>query len=134
MQATVKKPRDMTAVAAASMAGLWIVTYFGARMSIEVLSPGSPFRLVAVLLPIAPFAALLWFFIRGVRGADELERRIHLEALAVAFPLSVLMLMVLGLLDLVVELNPDDWSYRHLWPFMFVFWFLGLGLARRRYS
>jgi hypothetical protein len=134
MAATVKKPTDITGLAAGSLAVVWIVTYFVARLAIEVLSPGSPMRLAVVLLPIVPFAGLLWFFIRGVRGADELERRIHLEALAVAFPLSVLMLMVLGLLDLAIDLDPDNWSYRHLWPFMFVFWFLGLAAARRRYS
>jgi hypothetical protein len=116
------------------LAGLWIATYFGARLGIEVLEAGSPLRLVVVLAPIPPFAGVLWFFIRAVRGADELERRIHLEALAVAFPLSMLMLMVLGLLDLAIDLNPDDWSYRHLWPFMTVFWLIGMALARRRYA
>lgn len=128
------KTTDFNAALAATAAGLWIVSYFAARVAIEQLEPGSPLRLVAAVTPVIPFAWMLWLFIRGVRGADELERRIHLEALAVAFPLSMLMLMLFGLLELAVDLNPDNWSYRHLWPFMVIFWFLGLSLARHRYA
>jgi hypothetical protein len=46
----------------------------------------------------------------------------------------VLMIMVLGMLDLVVKLNPEDWGYRHLVPFFFLTYFVGLFWARRRYS
>ena len=118
---------------------LWVLTYFAARFVLDadgtgLLARGSVGALLVALAPIPPFTAALWFMIRGIAGADELERRVHLEALAVAFPLSVLMLMVLGLLDLAIDLNPADWSYRHLWPIMAMFWFLGLALARRRYS
>jgi hypothetical protein len=84
--------------------------------------------------PDPPFATMLWFMIRGIAGADELERRIHLEALVVAFPLSVLLLMVLGLLELAIDLNPANWSYRHLWPMMVMFWAAGQAVARGRYS
>ena len=72
--------------------------------------------------------------ILGIRQLDELERRIHLEALAVAFPLGILLLMTLGLLQRAITLKFEDWSYGHVWPFMFLFYFVGLALARRRYA
>jgi hypothetical protein len=65
---------------------------------------------------------------------DELHRRVHLEALAIAFPLTMLLLMVLGLVELVIPLSPDDWSYRHVWQFLPLFYFLGLALTWRRYQ
>jgi hypothetical protein len=64
---------------------------------------------------------------------DELEQRIHLEALAVAFPLALILLMTLGLLELATKLPPEDFSYRHVWAFLPIFYFGGLALARRRY-
>ena len=81
------------------------------------------------LLPLPAFLWFLWTFIAGVRGADELERRIQLEALAVAFPLTLVLIMTLGLLQIAVPLSPDDWSYRHIWPFLYVFYLLGLTLG-----
>jgi hypothetical protein len=65
---------------------------------------------------------------------DELQRRIQLEALAFAYPLTLLLLMTLGLLQLVMDLNPADWSYRHVWQFVIVFYLFGVGLSVRRYQ
>jgi hypothetical protein len=70
---------------------------------------------------------------QALRDLDELERRIQLEALAIAFPGALLLIMTLGLLQLAIPLSPADWSYRHIWPFLFLFYFLGLALTRRRY-
>jgi len=47
---------------------------------------------------------------------------------------SVLGIVAATVPNLAVELNRADWSYRHLWPFMIVFWLAGLSLARRRYA
>ena len=91
-------------------------------------------RLGLAFVPTPVFALFLWLFIKGIRSADELERRIQLEALAVAFPLGVLLLTTLGLVQRAVELNFQDWSYNHVWPFFVIFYLGGLMLARRRYA
>ena len=91
-------------------------------------------RLALAFSPSPVFALFLWNFIRGVRAADELERRIQLEALAVAFPLGLLLLTTLGLAQRAVELSIHDWSYNHVWPFFVIFYLLGLMLARKRYQ
>jgi hypothetical protein len=88
----------------------------------------------AALLPVAPFALFLLALSRGIRKLDELERRIQLEALALAFPLAMLLLMALGLLELAVPLSRDDWSYRHVWAMLPILYYGGLALARRRYA
>ena len=28
----------------------------------------------------------------------------------------------------------NDWSYRHIWPFLYVFYLIGLIRAKRRYQ
>ena len=115
-------------------AGLWILCYFTARGLLELRHLGPGLRIGAALLPVVPFAWFLWTFIGHIRAADELERRIHLEALAVAFPVTMLLLMTLGLLQLATTLSMDDWGYRHVWAFLPAFYLGGLALARRRYQ
>jgi len=90
-------------------------------------------RVLAALLPVAPFAWMLWEIIKGVRSMDELEQRIQLEALVVAYPSTLILLMTLGLLEIAIKLPPEDLSYRHVWAMLPVFYFLGLAIAKRRY-
>ena len=112
----------------------WFLAYFAARGVLELPDVSRSLRTVVALLPVPIFAAFLVQFIRGFRGADELERRIHLEALAVAFPLTIVLLQTLGLLERAVGLAFEDWSYGHVWAYVTIFYFLGLALARRRYT
>ena len=112
---------------------VWALSFVGARLGLEVAAYCSAGAVLLALLPVPFFAAFLWLLIAGVRRADELERRIQLEALAFAFPATVMLLMALGLLQLATELNPNDWSYRHVWAFMPLLYLGGLVLARRRY-
>ena len=113
----------------------WFLTYFGVRIFVErpdTLS--TAVSVVIVLVPVIPFGLFLFFLISGMREMDELERRIQLEALAFAYPLALLFLMTLGLLEFVVELNPGDWSYRHVWHFLVLFYLFGVVMAKRRYQ
>jgi len=113
---------------------LWIVTYFFARGFLNDPGPSTAVRVAVALLPIPFFAGALWRFIGFLRAADEFERRIHLEALAVAFPLTMLLLMILALLQRAVTLKFEDWSYAHVWYYLPIFYLGGLALARRRYQ
>jgi len=112
---------------------LFVVSYFVARLLLQINMP-APFNVLAALLPV-PFA-FLWIskFIQHIRQLDELQRRIHLEALAVAFPLTFLLLLTLGLLELTITLPAEDWSYRHVWAMLPLLYFVGLALAKRRYA
>jgi hypothetical protein len=112
----------------------WFLAFFAARGVLEQPDLSQAIRTLAALVPVPLFATFLWQFIRGLREADELERRIHLEALAVAFPLAILLLQTLGLLQRAVDLKFEDWSYMHVWVYLPIFYVLGLALARRRYS
>lgn len=114
---------------------LWLVLYFGVRVTLDSTAVMSPqWRVMLALLPTTVFALFLWSFIKSVRAADELERRIQLEALAIAFPLGLLLLTTLGLTQRAVALNVQDWSYNHIWPMFVLFYIAGLAFARRRYA
>jgi len=114
---------------------VWFLSYFGARAVLEQMGEPAPDvgRVAVALVPIIPFGLFLWYFTDSLRRGDELERRIQLEALAIAFPLAVLLLMVLALVELAMPLNPNDWSYRHTWQFLPILWLGGLAIAKRRY-
>ncbi|MDQ3674699.1 MAG: hypothetical protein M3365_10030 [Gemmatimonadota bacterium] len=116
-------------------AGLaWFLSYVAARAAVESPERFSRATLIGiVLLPVLPAGVFLYFFITDMRRKDELQRRIQLEALALAYPLVLLLIITLGLLELVVDLNPSDWSYRHLGPFVILFYVTGLWLSTRRY-
>jgi hypothetical protein len=112
----------------------WFLTYFGVRAFVDSPDGLSTAALVLiVLVPVVPAAFFLFYFITGMKELDELQRRIQLEALALAYPLALLMLMTLGLLQFVVELNPNDWSYRHVWHYFALFYLFGVIMATRRY-
>lgn len=128
------QPRDHTWGIMIALAVTFLVVYFAARMLLERNGPSDAVRFAIALAPLPPFLFLLRGFVRAMRGADELERRVQLEALAFAFPLTLILLMVLGLVELAFPLTKADWSYRHVWAFLPLFYFGGLTLAWRRYK
>ena len=112
----------------------WFAAWVGARAVLESASVPTWARVLAALAPTPLAGVALLTIVRGARELDELERRIQLEALAFAFGLAVLLLMTLGLMELAVTLNRDDWSYRHVWAMLPPMYFAGLIFARRRYA
>ena len=113
---------------------VWAVIYMAARGLLELETLNWWARLGIALAPVPAFAWVLWSVIKGIASLDELQRRIQLEALAFAFPLTLLLIMTLGLLEIAVGLNPDDWSYRHVWPVLVALYFAGLFRAKRYYE
>ncbi len=112
----------------------WIGTYFAARYAIPHVQAGSVARVAIALVPLLPTALVLWLIWRACRSLDELQRRVQFEALAIAFPMCIVLLWVLGLLELAIDLDRDNWSYRHVWAMLPMFYFIGLAAAWRRYK
>jgi signal transduction histidine kinase len=114
---------------------LWASVYLLSRGLLELLTTSTPAMRVAIsLLPTPFFAYYLWTWMKGVSEMDELERRIELEALGFAFPASLVFLSTLGLLDVAITLNPDDFSLRHTWLMLPMLYYIGLWRAKRRYQ
>ncbi|MCI0381232.1 MAG: hypothetical protein L0215_26910, partial [Gemmataceae bacterium] len=112
----------------------WLADYFAARWLLRHAEVETWLRVCVALFPLPFFAGFLWVFISGIRSMDELQRKIQLEALAIAFPLAILLLMTLGLLQRAVDLPFEDWSYAHVWIYLPLFYFGGVAIASRRYQ
>jgi hypothetical protein len=117
---------------------LWVVVYL---LSIWVLRDDSMLqvqsrfaRVVIALLPTPFFVWWLWTWLKGVRHMDELRQRIELEALAFAFPTTLVFLAAIGMLDSAIALNPAEVSLRHMWLMMPMLYYIGFWNAQRRYA
>jgi len=113
---------------------LWAATYIVCLLILKKWEPSIPFGIVLSFLPTIAFILFIYHFIKAINTMDELERRIQLEAAVWAFTLGLLLLMTLGLLDLVILLNQEDWGYRHLIPYFFIFYLFGLFISKRKYN
>ena len=113
---------------------LWAAIYIASRWALESDVQSNALRIVIALAPTPFFIWWLWTWLEGVSRMDELQRRIELEALAFAFPVTLVLLATLGLIDVAITLNPDDFSLRHVWLMMPMLYYIGLWRAQRRYS
>jgi hypothetical protein len=113
---------------------LFVAAYLAARVGIDALPQRSAGALAVALLPVPAFAWLIYAVVRGIRSLDELERRIQLEALAFAFPVSLLIVFTAGLLHLAGFRGEGDWDPPRLLPLVLMPYFIGIVLARRRYA
>ena len=96
----------------------------------RALSPAA--RLALAVIPVALWCSTNVVLLIGVRRADELQQRIQLDALAMAYPTA----MMLGML--VEYLQKADfvqtWTIGDVWPFMFLLYVPAYFLARWRYT
>ncbi|HEY1252381.1 MAG TPA: hypothetical protein VGH97_14460 [Thermoanaerobaculia bacterium] len=91
----------------------------------------SPIELPLAILLLLPAGLLVWTFVRQIRGADELERRILFQALAFAFVVEFSVAIVYALLEGVDVPRPPS----ILWASLLVMsWAVGLGIFHRRYQ
>ena len=96
----------------------------------EKFPKGSAWRFAMVLLPLLPAGVLLWSYIRMFRRADELQRRIVYEALAIAF-VATLSVTLTGAFLQSAGLPTFGWIW--IAGVLVVSWTVGLVLASRRY-
>lgn len=92
---------------------------------------GQPLRSVVALLPMLPLALVPVAVVRLLRDLDELQRRIQLEALAVAFAAGSLLTLAYGFLQLA---GAPALSWGFVWPVYGASWLAGTLVARRRYD
>ncbi len=124
-----KAPVDMPVVPTA----LWVGSYLVALLLQKYLVLSPPMQVAVALIPVGPFVFFVLRFIAHLRNLDELHRRVHFEALGFAFPLTMLFLMTLGLLERSHLLSSENWRYRHIWFYLPFFYLIGITISWRRY-
>jgi uncharacterized membrane protein YhdT len=131
---SVRTSTKASGAATVGWAAAWIVAYFGCRMALRASDLPDWARVAIAVSPIIPFAVFLWLMICNLRGLDEMQRQVHLESLAIAFPLSMLLLMLIGLLQIALPDNSARYQLRDIWPMLPVLYFASLAWTWRRYS
>src|SRR3954468_16500987 len=112
---------------------IWVGSYLVALALQKYFVLPTALQIAVALIPVAPFVFFLQCFIAHLRNLDELHRRVHFEALAFAFPVVMLLLMTLGLLERGHLVSAEKWSYRHVWYYLPLFYLIGIAISWRRY-
>jgi hypothetical protein len=114
-------------------AAAWVAVYFAARVALQYLRAESFEAVALAILPLFAFFAFVWVVQRAVRRADELQRLIQLDALALAFSTAIGVLMGLGLLDIAHAGRLEFPPLRDWWALLPALYAICLLVARRRY-
>lgn len=107
----------------------YVVLLVGAILLVNRF-PAAWWRYPVMVVPLLPLLLVVRAVARLLVEADELQRRIQLEALAVAFGAGSVLTFGYGLLQ-AVGLPTVSWLW--VWPVYAACWLVGSFLARRRY-
>ena len=121
-------------VATFAAIALFFVVFVAAKIALANKELGQTVKVTLALAPVLPFSWMLFRFIKGITSLDELQKKIQFEALAIAYPVMMVFLMTIGLLDQAIGLSYENFGAKHLWYYMPVFYFVGLFIAQRRYQ
>lgn len=93
-------------------------------------------RAIVALSPLIPGLLYVRSWIQFIRGLDELQRRVQLEANVFAAWGTIIVGIVLTTLNQqgVLELLPDGFGFGGALLIFFPLWLVGIGLANRCYK
>ena len=105
-----------------------ISAFYLSRYSLSV-----PVALLIIAINSLLFGVYAFKLIQSISFMDEVQIRIHLEAVSIAFILSLLLVMILGLVGLVRNLALDNISFLYIFPLFIFFYLIGLFISKRKY-
>ena len=110
---------------------LTIGAVFASSYFLEKQPMGSTSRLALALLPLPFSLIMLAVYVRLVREADEFQKKIFLESLAIAWPAA----MILGMtFEYLQKAGFAMWmDVGRLWPLMAILWAPALFYSYWRY-
>lgn len=115
-------------------AAIWCLSYVGSLFALKTLDIPTEAGILITAITAMAFALFMYKYFRSIFFMDEVQIKVQMEAVVIAFSLGLLLSMTLGLLDLIIPLNKDDWSYRHLVPLFIAFYFIGLFISKHKYN
>ena len=113
---------------------IWSLSYIGSLFALKTLNIPQAAGIMLTFVTIIAFALFIYKYYRSIYFMDEVQIKIQMEAIVIGFSLGLLLMLALGLLELSIQLNKDDWSYRHLFPMFIAFYFIGLLISRNKYN
>ena len=101
--------------------------------SVFLLGSGTvtgPWATIVSLIPMLPALFVVIVVMRQLRASDELQQRIQLEALSLAFAGTALITFSYGFLE---NVGYPKLSMFYVWPLMASLWIIGGLLSSRRF-
>ncbi len=93
--------------------------------------PPQPLATIVAVSPMVPALGVCWAILRQLRRIDEFQRRLQLEALALAFAGTAFITFSYGFLE---NAGYPKISMFAVWPLMGALWIAGLAFCRWRYA
>lgn len=114
---------------ALSMAAYVVVLVVSARLLSRGIGQETA-RTAISLAPMIPALLVGWSILSIIRRLDEMQRKLQLEAFALAFAGTALVTFSYGFLE---NVGFPRMTAFIVWPVMCTFWFFGVMLGRLRY-
>ena len=114
------------------VAGLIVVAWIAASVLLEILEVGLAIRILIGLVPVGLMVLQIVLAFRYTVGQDEVQRRIIVEGLAIAFLITLPVIFLIGFIikaGVSLPLGFIDSGY-----FMEVALLIGYAIAYRRYQ
>lgn|SRR5690606_38037122 len=105
-------------------------------VSVFVLSKFSfsiPVVVLIIFINALLFGIYTFKLIYSINFMDEVQIKIQLESVSIAFVLSLFLVMILGLIELIQKVNVGAFSFLYIFPLFFLFYFIGLLISNRKY-
>lgn len=108
---------------------VYVVMLIGSQL-IYLRLPDHPAKVLLLVLPVVPVLFAFRAFIRHMRGMDELQQRIQMEAFAFSLGLTGILTFTYGFLE-----GAGYPRIGLIWvlPLSIALWGIGLAIASRRY-
>jgi hypothetical protein len=105
---------------------------FGAYWALDHIELGSTARIVVALTPLPADIVAIALALRRIRRLDEFQKRIHFEAVTVAFLSTGVAVFVYGYLQKADAAGPLNMGL--VWGFMLIFYAVGYFVAVNHYK
>ena len=111
---------------------LSVVIDVGASWALEHIELGSTARFAVALAPIPAKIAVIALILQAIRRLDEFQKKIHFEAVTVAFLSTGVAVIVYGYLERTQAVGSLNMEV--VWTFMLCFYAIGYFIAKVHYK
>lgn len=125
--------REKASLLSVLWALIFAVSFAGCVYFLSKDSVSVPIALLLIAINAVLFGIYAVKFIRSIKLLDEVQIRIQLEAVSIAFALSLLLVMILGMAGEVSDLGLRNISYLYIFPLLFLFYLIGIFISKRKY-
>jgi hypothetical protein len=109
-----------------------VVIDVGASWALGSIELGRTARMAVALSPVPAKIAVIALILRAIRRLDEFQKRVHFEAVTVAFLSTGVAVIVYGYLQKADAAGPLNIGL--VWTFMIFFYAIGYFIAKVHYK